>query len=135
MILNTFPNLLTYGVLSPLILRLVLGFIAIDLGYLKLGKENGVWRELFETIHFRPAKYFVKLIAGIEIIGGFMLILGSYTQIVAMIFALAFFCETVLEYREESLENRNLPFYILMFAISLSLIFLGAGAFALDIGL
>ena len=135
MILNTFPDLLTFSILSPLILRVVLGLIAINLGFLKLGKEKSDWKELFETIHFRPADFFVKLLAGIEIIGGLMLIVGSYTQLTAMVFSVAFFCEMILEYREESLENRNLPFYILLFTISLSLIFLGAGAFALDIGL
>ncbi len=135
MILNAFPDLLTYGILSPFILRIVLGFIAMDLGLLKLGKENHVWVELFQTINFQPSRLFVKLLAGIEIIGGIMLVLGSYTQITAIVFSIVFFCETVLEYREESLETRSLPFYIMMFAISLSLIFSGAGAFALDIGL
>jgi uncharacterized membrane protein YphA (DoxX/SURF4 family) len=62
-----------------------------------------------------------------------MLLVGAYTQIVAIIFAVIYFCEAVLEYRQEVLETRSLPFYILMFAISLSLIFTGAGAFALDI--
>jgi putative oxidoreductase len=133
MILNTFPNLLTYGLLAPLILRVVIGFIAIDLGYLKLGKEKIQWTELFETIRFHPAQVFVKILAGIEIIGGLMLLVGAYTQIVAIIFAVIYFCEAVLEYRQEVLETRSLPFYILMFAISLSLIFTGAGAFALDI--
>lgn len=135
MFLNTFPNLLTFGILAPFILRLVIGFIAIDLGYLKLGKENVDWRILFETIHFRPSKYFVKIFAFVEIAGGLMLLLGAYVQIVAIIFALAFFCEAVLEYKEESLEDRNITFYVLMFAISLSLIFTGAGAFALDLPL
>lgn len=132
MILNTFPELLTFGVLSAFILRLVLGFIAIDLGYLKLGKEKNKWQSLFETIHFHPSKYFVKILAFIEIAGGLMLLFGAYTQIVGIVFALAFFCEAILEYREDSLEVRGFPFYILMFAISLSLIFSGAGAFALD---
>jgi putative oxidoreductase len=132
MILNTFPNLLTFGVLSALILRVVLGFIVIDLGYLKLSKEKSRWQNLFELIYFNPSKYFVKIVALVEIIGGLMLLVGAYTQIVAMVFAVAFLCEAILEYREDSLEVRNLPFYVLMFAISLSLIFSGAGAFALD---
>ena len=135
MILNTFPDLLTFGVLSAFILRIVLGFIAIDLGYLKLGKEKKRWQNLFELIHFHPSRYFVKIIAFVEIIGGLMILFGAYTQIIAMIFALAFFCEAILEYREDSLEVRGFPFYILMFAISLSLIFSGAGAFALDLPL
>ncbi len=132
MILNTFPSLLTFSILSPFILRVVLGLIAINLGVLKLGKEHTEWKELFETIHFRPSEYFVKILAGIEIVGGLMLLVGIYTQITAIVFSVVFFCEMILEYRDESLENRNLPFYILMFAISLSLVFLGAGAFAID---
>ncbi len=132
MILNVFPGLLTYSILSPLILRVVLGFVAIDLGYLKLGKEHLQWKELFDTIHFRPSHLFVKLLAWIEILGGIMLLIGAYTQVVAIVFSIAFFCESVIEYREESLEKRNFPFYVLLLTISLSLVFLGAGAFGLD---
>ncbi len=133
--LTTFPDLLTYGILAPLILRVVLGLIAINLGLLKLGKEKVEWIELFRTIHLHPAKIFVKILALIEIIGGLLLVVGAYTQITAIVFAVVFFCEMILEYRDESLENRNLPFYVLMFAISLSIIFLGAGAFAFDLPL
>jgi uncharacterized membrane protein YphA (DoxX/SURF4 family) len=135
MILNTFPDLLTYNTLSPFILRVVLGFIVINLGILKLSKEKIGWQKLFETIHFAPAKIFVKILAFIEIIGGLTLIAGAYTQLTAMIMSALFFCEAILEYREPAIEKRNLTFYMLMFAISLSLIFLGAGAFAFDLPL
>jgi uncharacterized membrane protein YphA (DoxX/SURF4 family) len=135
MILNTFPDLLTFSQISPLILRVVLGLIIINLGYLKFTKEKKSWEELFETISLNPAKIFVKILAVIEIIGGLMFLSGAYTQITAMIFSALFFCEAVLEYRESDLERRNLTFYILMFTISLSLVFLGAGAFALDLPL
>ena len=132
MILNTFPDLLTFATLSPFILRIVLGLIAINLGRLKFGKEKQEWYELFETINLHPSEYLVKILAGIEIIGGLMLLVGIYTQITAIVFSAVFFCEMILEYRDDSLENRNLPFYVLLFAISLSLVFLGAGAFAID---
>ncbi|MFA5651970.1 MAG: DoxX family membrane protein [Candidatus Paceibacterota bacterium] len=121
--------------MSPLILRVVLGLIIINLGFLKLGKEKIAWRELFETINLLPARILVKVLAVIEIIGGLILIIGAYTQLTSIIFAILFFCEAILEYRESNLEKRNLTFYILMFTISLSLVFLGAGAFALDLPL
>ncbi len=133
--LNTFPDLLSYSILAPLILRIVLGLIAINLGFLKWRKEKAEWVELFQTIHLHPAKVLVKILSLIEIVGGLLLIVGGYAQITAIVFAVVFFCEMILEYREESLENRNLPFYVLLFAISLSLIFLGAGAFAFDLPL
>jgi uncharacterized membrane protein YphA (DoxX/SURF4 family) len=135
MILNTFPNLLTFSILSPLLLRVVLGIIVINLGFLKIGKEKKSWTELLETINFKPANIFLKIISTIEILGGIMLIAGAYTQITAMIFSILFFSEAVIEYREPGLERRNITFYVLMFTVSLSLIFLGAGAFAFDIGL
>jgi len=121
MILNTFPNLLTFSQLSPLFLRIVLGLIVVDLGILKLGKESIAWKELFETINLHPAKFFVKFLAAIELIGGFMLIIGSYTQLVAIMFSILFLCEAILEYREPVLEKRDLTFYVLLFVISLSL--------------
>jgi len=131
--LNTFPNLLTFSLVAPLILRVVLGFIAINLGYLKAGKESKKWETLFEIIHFRPANLFVRGLAFIEIIGGLMILTGFYTQVVAIIFAAMYFCEAILEYKEEALEERTFPFYILMFVISLSLVFTGAGIIAFDI--
>ncbi len=135
MILNTFPDLLTYSMLSPFFLRVVLGLIAVNLGFLKLGKEKMLWQELLETINIQPARICVKILAYMEIAGGLMLIAGSYTQLTAIVFAILFFCEAILEYRESNLEKRNITFYILMFTISLSLIFLGAGAFAFDLPL
>ena len=135
MILNPFPSLLTYSQFSPFILRVVLGFIIINLGYLKLDKEKIAWQELFETININPARFFVKVLAFVEILGGLMLVFGVYTQVAAIVFVILFFCEAVLEYRNENLEIRNLTFYILMFSISLSLIFLGAGALAFDLPL
>lgn len=135
MILNTFPELLNFSILSPFILRVVLGLIVLNLGILKLTSEKHSWEKLFETIHLTPAHYLLKTLAFIEIAGGIMFLLGSYTQLTAIIFSVLFFCEAVLEYREDSLEKRNLTFYILLFAIALSLIFTGAGAYAFDLGL
>lgn len=135
MILNTFPDLLTFSQISPLMLRVILGLIAINLGYLKLTSEKVAWQKLFETINLLPSKILVKVLAIIEIGGGIMFLLGAYTQLIAIVASVLFFCEAVLEYREPVLEKRNITFYILMLTISLSLIFLGAGAFALDLPL
>lgn len=135
MILNTFPDLLTFSQLSPFILRVVIGIIVVNLGLLKFGKEKVAWRELFETIGLLPAKILVKVLAIIEIVGGLLLVSGAYVQITAIVFSVMFFCEAILEYREPVLEKRNITFYILMFTISLSLVFLGAGAFAFDLPL
>ncbi|TAL48798.1 DoxX family protein [Patescibacteria group bacterium] len=133
--LNPFPNLLAYGLLAPLILRLVLGLIFLNLGYLKLRGERERWQKGFEVLRLRPARELVKLLAIIEIVGGAALIAGFYTQIAALVFAVITALELFIEYREETLLKRDFVFYFLVFAISLSLLFSGAGFFAFDLPL
>ncbi|MGB8815920.1 MAG: DoxX family membrane protein [Minisyncoccia bacterium] len=133
--LNTFPDLLTYSMFAPLILRAVLGLIMINLGFLKFGAEKERWGNLFDFTGLRPSLWFVKIFALVEIIGGLMLIAGIYIQIVALVFILITLSELILELEEEVLIKRNFPFYLLLFTISVSLIFSGAGAFAFDLHL
>ena len=133
--LNPFPELLTWSLLAPFILRIALGFLFINLGYLKLTSEKNRWVLSFETLKLKPPSSFVKLLASLEIGGGALLIFGLYTQIAALVLAAITFGELYIEYKEESLLKRNLAFYLLLFAISLSLLFSGAGFFAFDLPL
>ena len=133
--LNTFPDLLTYGLLAPLILRVALGLIMINLGSLKARSEKERWEGLFGLIGLHPVNWFVKIFALVEIVGGLLLLAGAYTQIVALVFILITLSELILEWYEPALVKRNLPFYFLLFAISVSLLFSGAGAFAFDLHL
>ena len=133
--LNPFPEFLTYGLLAPLFLRLVLGIIFVNLGYLKFGREKAIWRRFFDLTLFKPAGLWVGLFALIQIVGGLMLIAGFYTQIAALVFVVITLLELYVEKREPVLLNRNFVFYLLLFAISLSLLFSGAGFFAFDLPL
>lgn len=130
--LNTFPNLLSFSLLAPLILRVFLGLIFINLGYLELTSEKKRWSEFFETVHLKPAKMFVIVMGLFEIIGGFFLLAGFLTQMTALVFSIITFGEFYAEYREETLLKRDIIFYLLLFAISLSLLLSGAGLFAID---
>lgn len=133
-ILNVFPDLLTLERFAPLILRLVLGLVLINTGYLKFKNEQNRWKFFLEGfgIKWEPA---VALMGLIEIVGGIALILGFYTQVAALLFSIMFFVELFAEYKEASLVKRDIVFYILVFAIALSLLFTGAGAIALDLPL
>jgi len=133
--LNTFPELLTFGMLSPLILRVVIGFIILNLGYLKLTKERARWEASFSALGVKQKELAVKIFAFIEIIGGIALIIGMYTQIAALVFVAITFAELFIEQKEESLLVRDITFYLLMFAIALSLLFSGAGFLAFDLPL
>jgi putative oxidoreductase len=133
--LNTFPNLLTFSLFAPLILRVVLGVILIDLGILKFKSEKPRWIATFEGLGLRPSEALVSLFGLIEIIGGIMLVIGLYTQIAALMFVVLFAIEFYLEWTESTLLKRDLVFYVLCLGISLSLLLSGAGALAFDIPL
>lgn len=133
--LNPFPELLSYGLLAPFLLRIVLGFIFIDLGFLKFKTEKTRWIASFETLGIKPADFFVPLYAVLQIIGGLMLLMGFYTQIAALGFVILTGIELLIEWKTREILKRDLVFYLLLFVISLSILITGAGAFAFDLPL
>jgi len=133
--LNTFPTLLNYSWYAPLILRLVLGLILIDLGVLKWRSERADWIATFAAYKIRPAHLWVSLYGLVEIVGGLMLVIGLYTQVAALAFVLLSGIEFYIEYSEGGILKRDIVFYVLVFAIALSLLLTGAGAFARDLPL
>ncbi len=133
--LNTFPTLLSYSLLAPFLLRVVLGFIFLDLGSLKVGREKPRWIASFEALHLRPAAPLVAILGTIEMLGGIALLVGVYTQIAALVFAIITGIECYLEWKDSTIIKRNMVFYLLLFVIALSLILTGAGAYAYDIPL
>ncbi len=134
--LNPFPDLLTYGLIAPTILRLVAGFIFINLGYLKLTRERDRWMLFLQSIRLKKhTRGAVSAMGTLEIICGVLLLLGAFTQYAALILLLMTAKEAFVEYKEEVLVARDIVFYVLIGAILLSLLFSGAGFFAFDLPL
>jgi uncharacterized membrane protein YphA (DoxX/SURF4 family) len=133
--LNPFPELLTYSLLAPFVLRITIGFLLVNLGFLKLKKEKSRWEALFETFQIKQKVVATKILGGIEVVGGLALIAGFYTQIAALAFVILGGIEVYIEFKEETLLKRDIVFYLLMFVIALSLLFSGAGFFAFDLPL
>lgn len=133
--LNPFPELLTYALLAPFILRVVAGLIFIDLGVLLFKAEKTQWVASLSAVKIPNPKSTVKIFGGIEILGGISLILGFYTQIGALVLALFTFIELYIEYKDPAILKRNLVFYIMLFSITLSLLLSGAGSLAIDLPL
>lgn len=133
--LNPFPDLLVYSLLAPFILRVVAGLIFMNLGVLAFKNEKERWIISLSTLNISNPKLAVKIFGAIEIISGISLILGFYTQIAALILALLTFAEAYVEYKDPTILKRNFVFYIMLLAITLSLLLSGAGAFAIDLPL
>lgn len=133
--LNPFPGLLLYSMLAPFFLRVVAGFIFIDLGLLSWRKERERWVISLKAIRIPKPEVAVRVIGIVEVLAGAMLLAGFYTQIAALILAILTLAEAYIEYKDPAILKRNLVFYILLFAITLSLLFSGAGAYAFDLPL
>ena len=133
--LNPFPILLSYGGLAPFILRVVAGIIFFDLGLFLFKGERGRWIISLSILKIPKPKIAVKVLGIIEIVGGLMFIFGFYTQIASVALSLLTFSEAYVEYKDPGVLKRSLVFYSLLFAITLSLLFSGAGKFAIDIPL
>jgi putative oxidoreductase len=133
--LNPFPDLLTYSLLAPFLLRLVAGLIFINLGTLAFRSERVQWLQSLKALGVPKPKISLRILSVLEIVGGIMLVLGSYTQIAALVLVLFTFAESYIEYRDPALLKRNFVFYLMLLSIVLSLLFSGAGAFAIDLPL
>lgn len=121
--------------LAPVVLRVVLGLIFLDLGILKLRTEKSRWIDSFETLGVRPSELFVSLYATLQMVGGVMLIIGVWTQAAALAFVIFTSIELYIEMKVKEVLKRDLVFYLLLFVISLSLLLSGAGSYAIDIPL
>lgn len=133
--LNPFPDLLVYSLLAPFILRVVVGLIFVNLGILAFKNEKKRWVTSLSTLQIPKPEVAVKILGAIEMIGGFMLLVGAYTQIAALVLGLLTFAEAYVEYKDPTILKRNFVFYSLVLAILLSLLLSGAGAFAIDLPL
>ena len=133
--LNPFPELLTYGLLAPTLIRFVLGFLFINLGFLKLRREKERWMIFAQSLKLTPPELWVKGMASLEIVGGAMLLAGYYTQWAALALLLFTLKELWVERTEDALVSRDIVFYILIATMLASLLFSGAGFLAFDLPL
>ncbi|HEY4528564.1 MAG TPA: DoxX family protein [Candidatus Paceibacterota bacterium] len=133
--LSVFPELLNYSLLAPLILRLVVGLIFLDLGFLKFGSEKARWIASFKTLGLHPADLLLSFYALIQIVGGLFLITGFLTQVATLVFVVFTGLELTVEWKVREILKRDLVFYLLIFTISLSLALTGPGAYAIDLPL
>jgi len=133
--LNPFPDLLTYSLLAPFILRVVAGIIFVNLGFLVFRNEKERWLASLSVLRVLNPKIAVKILGVVEMAGGIMLLLGFYTQIAALILALLVFVESYIEYKDPAILKRSFVFYIMLLAIVLSLLLTGAGRPAFDLPL
>lgn len=132
--LSIFPGLLEFKLLAPFVLRLVLGIIFIAHGYPKLFKNFANTVGWFNSVGIKPAKFWVLVVGVTEFFGGVALIVGFATQLAALLIAINMLGAIFLVKRKMGLVN-GYEFDLALLAMAISLVFLGAGLFAIDLPL
>lgn len=132
--LSIFPDLYSYSYAVPLIFRLVIGTIFLLFGCTNiLERENR--SKTFEQWKLRPAIAWIWVVSVIEIVTGIMLVAGLYTQIAALVLSVILALFAFAKKKDPSVTALSLQTILLLFLITLSLLFLGAGFYAYDLPL
>lgn len=133
--LNPFPDLLAFGLLAPLLLRLALGVIFFGFGWSKLKKDRERKAMFFETLELKPGAYYTVAFGLIELAAGILLVIGLYTQIAALAALLISIAAYRLKGKYPEKFQNDRCFFFLLIVIALSLLFSGAGFLAFDLPL
>lgn len=111
-----FPNLLSWGLIAPLILRTIIGLYFFLRGFQTWKKRDKTWHKWY---------------SGFEIIIGVLFIIGALTQI-ASIFAIF---DTTVRFGK-NLKNSNKTekaLFVFVIGVAISLLFSTAGFYAFDL--
>ena len=114
--LTTFPALLDYILLAPLILRLAVGFLRLGAGTARYKKDY-------------------KWLSILYVISSIFIIVGLYTQISSIIAIVLIFFDYYMEKKIAPVSREKKALMILMIAILISLLFTGPGFLAFDLPL
>ncbi len=133
--LSVFPILFSYALVVPFVFRLIVGLTFLWFGFLKLTRERKSKTEMFESVGMRPADLYLWLVAILEILAGLTLVLGFLTQLAALILSIVTLAAILIKYRQPAAIASSFGFLCLLFAVSLSLLFLGPGFYAFDLPL
>lgn len=132
--LNFFPQLLDFSFYGPTLLRLALGAIFLAHGYQKLAGDKSQFVGWLESMKFRPGKFWAWLVTLVEFLGGIALVVGFWTQLVALVLAIQFLI-IILWFKRGQKFIGGWEFDFLILLSLLALLVLGPGVWALDLPL
>ena len=132
--LNPFPQLLIFGFFVPTLFRLV---VTLTLLYATqyLWRNRAQLATLSVPVFGTVRAWMIWLGAGILVLDAFFLFIGLETQWAAIVAAIAALKYVLLPARYESARPFSRAAALFLFVICISLLFTGAGAYALDLPL
>lgn len=134
--LSIFPTFLNYQMLGIFLVRIALGFTFIHFWHTGRSYQKAEQIKFFETLHLLPARLFFEVVSIIEGVTGAFLIVGLWTQGVALVGGVLMLAASFVKVRKPELSPKHTAgFYFTLALFSFALLFLGAGAFAFDLPL
>ncbi len=111
-----FPNLLSWGLIAPLILRIIIGLYFFLRGFRTWKKRDGTWHKWY---------------SGFEIVLGVLFMIGALTQI-ASLFAIF---DTTIRFGKKlkDTDYTEKALFIFVIGVAISLLFSTAGFYAFDL--
>ncbi len=125
--LNIFPNLFAFGFVAVFLLRVTAGTIFMYFGYTKIYKDKERRVSFFNKIGFGKGKIFFWIVSLTELVGGIFLVAGFFIQVTALILSAIIMGAICTKIRKPNLLDNSLEFFVLLFIVLVSLLFLGAG--------
>ncbi len=132
--LNPFPDLLVYGILAPLVIRLAVGAALLYLSVEHFRNRKDIAALLSPMVgrFSRGAGFYFAVV---EAFAGALLVAGAWTQIAALVAIVLAVKSLLLRSRLSPLAPFSRSTYLLIIAMSASLLLSGAGALAFDLPL
>lgn len=118
-----------FGDIGIAFLRVVLGLILVVHGWPKIKNIKGTAEWMGQT--FKPGILWATLVALTEFVGGIFIIAGFLVQLVAIAVLLEFIVATFKVNWSKGFKD-GYEFDLLILAVAIALMVLGAGAFSLD---
>ena len=132
--LSVFPELFTYWLIAPFILRIVLGAYFLYTGIRHHNIDSETWNMVWNNKKI-GSQAVGSILAKVQIGLGVLFVIGLWTQIIAII---AITLNKIEWYKRHKFTWNTSPDIwpkIFISAICLALLFLGAGFFAVDLPL
>lgn len=133
--LSAFPTLFSYALVVPFVFRVIVGLSFIRFGYANIAKNRDGKASLLADFVLTAPSYWLWFLAIIEIIGGALLTVGAYTQIVALVFSTILLVTIVSMRTKPETQSLSRGTLFLLLLITASLLFLGPGFYSFDLPL
>jgi uncharacterized membrane protein YphA (DoxX/SURF4 family) len=121
--LSLFPSLLTYSMIGPFLIRLVVGGTLAFFGYKKVVKKG-------QSTGSNSTTY-----GALEIFIALFIIVGLYTQLAALLNVVILVIKLGYKVKDGKFLSDGVNYYLLLLVMALSLVFTGPGFFAFDLPL